>query len=163
MNTRQIENILTGDTYVKPTFQGVYAIDKLPRFDTGSCVFNTAPSVRQSGHWIALFVTETTAEYFDSYGGEPSSSLRRKWRDKLWFSNVVPLQSPLSAVCGHYCVYYLLHRTRGFSMASIESDFGVDVDLNDEMVHKFIENRFDLNTKLLDTEGVINQLAAASV
>lgn len=163
MNTRQIERILKQDFYVNPTFHGVCAIDTLPHFEYGSCVFNTAPSTKKSGHWIALYVTDSTVEYFDSYGREPSRSLKRRWWNKLWCSNVVPLQSPLSAVCGQYCIYYLLHRARGFSMASIVMDFGSDVDLNDEMVHEFIEKRFDLNTKLLDTEGVIRQLAVASI
>ena len=163
MNTQQIERILRQDFYVNPTFHGVYAIDILPHFEYGSCVFNTAPSTEESGHWLALFVTDSTVEYFDSYGGEPPRRLKRRWGNKTWDSNTVPLQSPLSAVCGHYCVYYLLHRARGFPMSSIVMDFGSDVDLNDEMVHKFIEKRFDLNTKLLDTEGVISQLAAAAI
>ena len=48
-------------------------------------------------------------------------------------------------------------------MDSIVMDFGSDVDYNDEMVHEFIESRYDLNTKLIDTEGVIIQLARASI
>ena len=61
------------------------------------------------------------------------------------------------------CIYFLMHKARGFSMDSIVMDFGSDVDYNDEMVHEFIESRYDLNTKLIDTEGVIIQLARASI
>ena len=163
MNTQQIESILKHDCYVAPTFQGVYAIDQLPYFNSGTCVLNTSPSTEETGHWVALFVTDTSIEYFDSYGGEPLTNIKRKWRNKSWLTNPVPLQSPLSAVCGHYCIYYLMHRTRGSTMTSIVMDFGGDVDYNDEMVHDFIESRFDLDTKLIDTEGVIRQLARASI
>ena len=163
MNTQQIECRLKQDLYVSQTFQGVYAIDKLPYFKYGSCVVNTAPSTEKSGHWLALFANDSGIEYFDSYGREPLPTIKRKWKNKTWLSNQILLQSPLSAVCGHYCIYYLLHRARGFPMRSIVMDFGNDVDYNDEMVHKFIETRFELDTKLLDTEGVIRQLARASI
>ena len=163
MNTQEIEYILKHDSYIGPTFHGVYAIDKLPYFKTGTCVINTSPSTEKTGHWVAMFITDTTAEYFDSYGREPLTKLKRRWRNKSWITNPVPLQSPLSAVCGHYCIYFLMHKARGFSMDSIVMDFVSDVDYNDEMVHEFIESRYDLNTKLIDTEGVIIQLARASI
>ena len=163
MNTQQIESILKQDPYVNPTFQGVYAIDELPNFNYGTCILNTSPSTEKNGHWVAMFVTDLDVEYFDSYGGDPLPSLKHRWSNKSWFSNQIPLQSPLSAVCGQYCIYYLLHRVRGFSMSSIVMDFGSNVDCNDEMVYEFIERRFDVDTKLLDTEGVIRQLARASI
>ena len=163
MNTQQIECILKQDPYVNPTFHGVYAIDKLPHFHYGSCILNTSPSSEKTGHWVALFVTDSTVEYFDSYGQDPLPSLKRQWKNKSWLTNEIPLQSPLTAVCGHYCIYYLMCRVRGFTMDSIVMDFGSDVDDNDEMIHEFIESRFDLKTKLVDTEGVIRQLARASI
>lgn len=163
MNTQQIESIMKQDPYVSPTFQGVFAIDELPYFKYGSCILNTSPSTEKNGHWVAMFVTYSDVEYFDSYGGEPLTILKRRWSNKTWFSNQIPLQSPLSAVCGQYCIYYLMHRVRGLSMSSIVMDFGSDVDRNDERVYEFIESRFDVDTKLLDTEGVIRQLARASI
>ena len=163
MNTQQIDSILKHDSRVGPTFHGVYALDELPYFETGTCVINTSPSTEKTGHWVAMFVTDNTAEYFDSYGQEPAINLKRRWWNKSWVTNPVPLQSPLSAVCGHYCIYYLMHKVRGYSMESIVMDFGGDVDYNDEMVHEFIESRFDIKTKLVDTEGVIRQLARASI
>ena len=80
MNTRQIEFILKQDPYVAPSFQGVFARDKIPYFENGSCVINTAPSTQASGHWIALYVTGDIVEYFDSYGGDVLNSWKRKWR-----------------------------------------------------------------------------------
>jgi len=164
MNTQQIESILRQDPYVGASFQGVFACDKIPHFERGSCVINTAPSTQSSGHWIALYVFGDIAEYFDSYGGDVLNSLKRKWRKKTWVNNPIPLQSPLSAVCGQYCIYYLLHRARGLSMTTIVMDFVADVDYNDQAVHRFVQNRYDFDDlKLLDTGGVITQLAKVRV
>ena len=164
MNTQQIESILKHDLYVSPSFHGVFARDQIPYFASGSCIINTAPSTQDSGHWIALYVLEGEAEHFDSYGGDVLKVLKKKWKGKSWMCNPIPLQSPLSAVCGQYCIYYLLHRARGFPMSTIVMDFGNDVDYNDQIVYQFVQNRYELDDlKLLDTEGVITQLAKASV
>ena len=165
MNTQQIEYILLHDPYVGSRFRGVYSWDKVRWFESGMCVINTAPSSQTTGgHWIALNVGADEAEYFDSYGGDVLNSLKRKWRKKTWVNNPIPLQSPLSAVCGQYCIYYLLHRARGLSMASIVMDFAADVDYNDQAVHRFAQNRYDFDgLKLLDTGGIITQLAKVCV
>ena len=79
-------------------------------------------------------------------------------------SNPVPLQSPLSAVCGQYCIYYLYNRARGIDMSSILLDFGCDVDYNDQVVYEFVENRYDIEgLKLLDTDGLLTQLSKARI
>lgn len=164
MNTQQIDSVLRQDPYVEPSFKGVFSWDRVPKFKTGSCVVNTAHSNESSGHWIALYITEHEAEYFDSYGGDVPKTLKRKWKQKSWTSNPTPLQSPLSAVCGQYCIYYLIHRVRGLPLPAITMDFGSDVDYNDQMVYDFVESRYELTgLKILDTEGVITQLARACI
>ena len=82
MNTQQIESILKHDLYVSPSFHGVFARDQIPYFASGSCIINTAPSTQDSGHWIALYVLEGEAEYFDSYGGDVLKVLKKKWKGK---------------------------------------------------------------------------------
>ena len=163
MNTQQIECILRTDRYVGPIFRGVYPLDKIVPFDIGACVMNTSPSTEISGHWVAIYATKNEIEFFDSYGSDPPTKLKKIWQNKTWSSNPIMLQSPLSSVCGQYCLYYLLYRARNYSMASILMDFDTDVDYNDEFVHEFMENRFDIDTKLIDTEGIITQLARARI
>ena len=69
------------------------------------------------------------------------------------------LQSPLTSVCGQYCLYYLLHRARGISLQVILNEFSSDVDWNDQFVYDFIRNRYDfINVNIIDTEAVIQQL-----
>ena len=100
MNTQQIDSVLKQDPHVGSSFRGVFACDQIAYFESGSCVINTAPSTQVSGHWVALYVMGDSVEYFDSYGGDVLKSLKQKWRKKSWVSNPIPLQSPLSAVCG---------------------------------------------------------------
>ena len=164
MNTQQIDYILKRDPFVGSSFRGVFARNLIPNFESGICVVNTSPSRQKSGHWIALYITHDEAEYFDSYGKDVPRFLKNKWKEKSWTSNPVALQSPLSAVCGQYCVYYLLHRARGLSMSRIFANFSNDVDYNDRFVYEFVQNHYDFDDlKLLDTEGFVTQLAKSLV
>ena len=164
MNTLQIENILKKDRYVSPLFRGVYAKDSLPPFKPGAYVVNTDSSKQPGSHWVAVFATHEEEEYFDSYGGPPLSLLKRWVKGKRMTSNPVPLQSPLSAVCGQYCIYYLYNRARGVDISSILLDFGSDVDYNDQLVFDFVESRYEIDKlKLLDSERLITQLSKARI
>lgn len=164
MNTQQIQEILENDQYVGPEFKGVYPIDRLPKSNPGSYVINTAPARHPGQHWVAVYLTPFEVEYFDSYGGDPPVKLKRWWKGKPCTSNPIPLQSPLSSVCGQYCIYYLLHRCRGIEIPTMLMDFGSDVDYNDQMIYDFVQDRYDIQTlKLLDTEGIVTQLARARI
>ena len=78
--------------------------------------------------------------------------------------NPIPLQSPLTSVCGQYCIYYLLHRARCIDLRTLLMDFGPDVDDNDKLVYDFVENRYGLDgLTVVDTDKVISQLAQARV
>lgn len=44
------------------------------------------------------------------------------------------------AVCGHYCLFYLMLRCRGMSMSDITKHFTVNYNVNDEF--EFINHRF---------------------
>ena len=141
---------------------GSIRLNRLPSIRDGVYVVNTAPHNHPGLHWIALFVKDGVIEYFDSYGGDPPSTLRRWGKKKQWMSNPIPLQSPLTSVCGQYCLYYLFHRARGIDMTTLLMDFVADVDDNDKLVYDFVEDRCDLkHLTMVDTENVICQLARA--
>ena len=162
MNSQQLVSVLKQDRYTAPLFRGVYPINRLPLICEGLYVVNTAPHTHPGLHWIALFVKDGTMEYFDSYGGDPPPTLRRWGKKRGWVSNPIPLQSPLTSVCGQYCLYYLFHRARGIDMTTLLMDFGADVDDNDKLVYDFEEDRYDLkHLTMVDTENVISQLARA--
>ena len=164
MNTTQLSTVLNQDEYVGTIFRGVYPIDRLPTIRDGAYVINTAPHNHEGLHWLAILIKNDNIEYFDSYGGEPSVKLLRWGKKKQWMINPIPLQSPLTSVCGQYCIYYLLHRARGIDLRTLLMDFGSDVDDNDKLVYDFVEDRYELDgPTMLDTNKVISQLAQSRV
>ena len=161
MNTRQLTKLLVNDPYVKPLFKGVFAKDELRYFKKGACVINTSPSTEKTGHWTALWI-DKDIEFFDSYGHSPPSFIKKIWKKHKWIHNEKQLQSPLSAVCGQYCIYYLLLRARDIDMETIISDFDENVDRNDQYVFDFIDDRYVLDDlTLVDTPGFLSQIARA--
>ena len=57
---------------------------------------------------------------------------RRKGRDDRH------LQSAISRFCGHYCIFYCLHRCRGSSVNAVVGKLTLDTGLNDYLIHKYI-------------------------
>ena len=135
MNTAQIDSALKQDPVTNKKFCGVFASDKLPQtIETYPCGFvaNTDPSYKPGTHWVAFyFVSKEKGEFFDSYR-YPPNHYKRSFKDFLdkhsydWNFNDRKLQSNWSDVCGQYCIFYLGHRARGFSMKKIVQLFGND-------------------------------------
>lgn len=144
MDTQQIETILQGDPCARGVFAGVFPCDRLPRSIKhlpSGYVWNTAP-YDTDGHWVALFVDERgNGEFFDSFGLEPLQKSFIRFLNKhctSWTFNETRLQGLTSHVCGQYCIFYLLHRCRGFSLETIVHMFGQCFEDNDVLVHDFV-------------------------
>ena len=163
MNSEQLISILKQDPYTASIFRGVYLINHLPPIQNGIYVTNTAPDTHPGLHWVALFVIDNSIEYFDIYG-DPPTTLHRWGKKKQWIINPIPLQSPLTLVCGQYCLYYLLHHIWGINMINLLMDFDADVDHNGKLVYDFVEERYDLeHLTLVNNGNVISQLTGARV
>ena len=100
---------------------GVFARDKLPD-DLNSkrpfaLILNSDPSDKPGQHWLAMYGPATgPIEFFDSYALPPSVYALNTFA--LTYSRT-PLQSPTSAVCGHYCLFFLYIRSHGNSFQTI--------------------------------------------
>lgn len=119
-----------------PFFEGVFALDELPKHALlnlpALIVCNTAYSKSPGEHWVCFFVEDMCVEYFDSYGCPPSNVsllnfISVQGGDGRRF-NTRCLQSVDSTTCGKYVTTYLLHRCSGGSMESYVSAFGEDAD-----------------------------------
>ena len=145
MDTLEIEQVLSYDAHVKPQWGGVFANNHLP-LDVNypsALVVNTDPCTEPGEHWVAIYFTpDVQGEYFDSYGLPPTSKVKRFLGKKAWhvIYNGVQLQGLVSSTCGHYCLFYLLHRCRNYSMADIVNMFGSDTAQNDAHVRDCIED-----------------------
>jgi len=70
MNTREIEGVLRR-ARVKD-FVGVFSADTLPS-EHYLLVVNTDDSHKPGRHWVCMWVSDGSGEYFDSFG-EPSTA-----------------------------------------------------------------------------------------
>jgi len=52
------------------------------------------------------------------------------------------LQSKDTTVCGQYCLFYLMCRTRGYSLYQITDLFTENFNLNDQFVYNVIDEQF---------------------
>ena len=149
MDSLEIARILKQDRFTKHYFRGVFACDKLPRRHVprpSAFVVNTDPSDKPGQHWVAIYISQNgEGEYFDSYGQKPSlpqvKSFLKKNASSTDYSHR-SLQGPLSAVCGQYTIFFLLHRCRGLSMTKITRLFSSDKFDNDIAVNDFIREHF---------------------
>ena len=130
-------------------FDDVYSVDTLPTRPHGLLVCNLDPSDRPGSHWVAIYVDSygSRAEYFDSFGKEPNNTIKSyldRW-SKHWTYNCRQLQSVVSLLCGHYCIYFCMLRNSGLTMCEIVSTFSTDTAFNDIHVHAFVCRRLLTN------------------
>lgn len=110
--------------------RGVYPIDRLPhRKMCGGYIINTDEHDEPGEHWVAVFVNTRGTDYFDSYGRPPIDKRILKFLGSNVSYNSRMLQGPTSRVCGHYCVYFIKHRSKGWSAERIINSFPRQSDL----------------------------------
>ena len=129
MDAAELTILVNHDRTLSRTFQGVLAYDEIPNSVSSypaSYIINTDSKNERGEHWVAVyFETQAKAEIFDSYGLHPYGQIylfakrnaSRVFYNKLW------LQSPMSDVCGVYCIYFLYWRAHGRSLGAILNDF----------------------------------------
>ena len=146
MDTQQIARLLAKDPRTKSIFRGVVPKDGLPMtIDVLPVAFvcNTDDGDETGEHWIALYVdADGHGDYFCSYGLPPRHAAFRTFMNNHcteWTHNVKRLQSPLSNVCGHYCVAYLLLRCIVVPMRTFVNMFGTDLVANDCRVFDWVK------------------------
>lgn len=132
MNGGQLTQHLLSDLYARRTFRGVFPRDRLLlRVNTrypSAYVINTARHGGPGEHWVVVWLDRGgRGEYVDSYGLPPfhrdiETFLRRHCARGFHFSPRL-LQGVLSMTCGPYCVYYVLKKSREFSMERVLSIF----------------------------------------
>lgn len=145
MNTHQIMDILLNDKDMRNQYGGVWAANALksPRKITRPKLYivNTDESNLPGSHWVLFYIPrEGYPEFFDSLGRKPYDYHPYFERfllsyDKSYMQNVKRLQNYESTLCGAYCIFYAVHRCKGYSMRAI--------------VHKFESNTLKQNDALI--------------
>ena len=127
MNTLQILNVLKNDPFTKSVFTDVLPSNLLPnqiQKKPRGYILNVDTSNGSGTHWISIY-----SRNFETFLEDQSSTFT--WNEKT-------LQSPWSRVCGKYCLFYALHRSRNISMSTIVNMFTHRRDWNDTLFRNFI-------------------------
>ena len=137
MDSYQLLSILHQDLYAMDT--EVISRDFLPSSGEGGYIMNSDASNKPGRHWVALYFPRNEAvEFVDSLGHPPEYYNITTWN--YYKYNMIKLQSDQSQSCGYFCLYYIIHRSRGRSMETIMKDFTSDLYKNEKTVRTFISN-----------------------
>jgi len=133
-------------------FIGVFAADKIPQqlyFYPCCFIANTDPSFMQGTHWTAVFVDRNgNIEYFDSYGRQPLSPQMKHFCGLGYRYNPYMIQSAYSALCGHFCIFYLVYRCRGISQENVLNMFNLNnLTYNECKVQNFVKFNPNVHAK----------------
>lgn len=133
-------------------YTAVCAIDQLKyiRSESFSIIVNNEPSTSPGMHWIALHKPQhaNVVEFFDSfalptkfYGKEIQCFLQKN--GTYVETSTAQYQSDLSNVCGNFCLYFLVLRSKGVSFTNVLSSFSLtNLKHNDELVTHFVSKNY---------------------
>jgi hypothetical protein len=146
LSTSDIHKEIYKDTYAKRIFKGVFPRDKLPHLDTyhSSFIVNTHPSTYPGEHWLAFYFDKSKhCEFFDSFGFSLEFYGFKKYITRYSTSNrsnLMQIQDIDSIACGYYCIYFILLKSRGFSLEHISRLFSEsNFILNDYLISHILK------------------------
>ena len=98
----------------EPTFNGVYSRDNFPERSSTDKIKDGAYLINLDGysdigtHWIALYVNNRTATYFDSFGIEYIPKEFGSFiNNKSIRENIFRIQAYDSVMCGCFCIGFI--------------------------------------------------------
>ena len=118
----------------EPTFNGVFSRDNLPNNirprGLGSAVKNGAYVINLDEyhdigtHWVALYVNNKIAIYFDSFGVEHMRKEIMKFiARKRIIRNINRIQAYDSIMCGYFCIGFINFMFNGKSLTDYTNLF----------------------------------------
>ena len=141
LSTDEIYKILKNDEFANENFKKVVPFDCLPsRPDyPSSFVVNTDPKGQKGEHWLAIYYDKSgECTFFDSFGNGPNFFGLEKYINRTSTKcdfNKMQIQSIFSNTCGYYCIYFLLLKSRGFSLKQIQNLFSkTNFNMNDYLI-----------------------------
>ena len=90
-------------------FKGVFTRDNLrDKIKDGAYVINLDEYSGVGSHWVALYVNNKTATYFDSFGVEHFPKEIEKFiNNKNIVANIYRVQNYDSIMCGYFCIGFI--------------------------------------------------------
>lgn len=138
-------------------FVDVVSSDTLPpeAVSRRPCAYiaNTAPAQNPGEHWVCFYFNKLPPhEYFDSYGGEPPKHFKHFLERNDFKRNTRLIQHPSTTVCGQYCLYFILMRSKGIPFESFVNNFSkTDLLNNDATVNRAVEAYYKIKKNIFQT------------
>ena len=166
MDNTEISKILLKNSRTCENFNGVYALNTLPRQGRyGYYVINLDSSYQRGSHWVAIKISRDKSKniYFDSYGFSPAHVKLIKFLRNNDIFNTRRLQHPLSTTCGQWCIYFIWRSCQGLNFRKMFLPFRENKYLvNDHILNIVMQKHFKIKTKVIDKKFLLHQIAANS-
>ena len=107
----------------------------------GAYVINLDKCKNTGTHWIALFVKNNEAIYFDRFGIEHIPNEINKFiGNKNIKSNIFRLQACDSIMCGYYCIEFINYILKGKTLLDYTNLFSSnDFKKNDQVIKRIFK------------------------
>ena len=128
-------------------FLGVYPCDISPNTNNKpvfAVIFNLSKHNEEGTHYVAIFVTQNSVTYFDSFGKKCTNSDIKKFIlphkvNKKFISNSIQVQHDESNFCGFFSLAFILSQVLNISLKKFLKLFTRgNLLLNDDIVTKYI-------------------------
>ena len=109
----------------KPRFNGVYSSDNLPKIKDGAYVINLDDYSNIGTHWVALYVHNNDATYFDSFDVEHILKEIKTFIDRSLSitTNIFRIQAYDSIMCGYFCIGFIDFLLAGKTLTEFTNRF----------------------------------------
>ena len=121
----------------KPTFNGVYSRDNLnDKIKDDAYVINLDECHDIETYWVALFVNNKSATYFDSFGVKHIPKEIMKFiGNKSIITNIFRIQAYDSVMRGYFCIGFIDFMFNGNSLTDFTNLFAPnDFKKNDDII-----------------------------
>ena len=133
-----LTNFKTQKYYQNETrFNGVYSRDSLPKkIKNGAYEINLDECADVGTHWIALYVKNNEATFFDTFGVEyVSKRIIHFIGHKNIKTNIFRIQANNSIMCGYFCIGFIDFMLANKNLIDYTSLFSpYDFKKNDDMI-----------------------------
>ena len=128
----------------EPRFNGVYSTENFPdKIKDGAYVINLDEYSDIGTHWIALYVNNKTATYFDSFGVEHiPKKIKIFINNKNIIANINRVQNYDSIMCDYFCIGLINLMFKGKSFTDFTNLFSPNnFKKNDNIILNYFLNK----------------------
>jgi hypothetical protein len=112
----------------------------------GGYIINLMDSGGGGSHWVALWIQDNNAVYFDSFGKIYPYDVKKFIKNKKFYYNTDQIQHLQQESCGYFCIFFLYmmnsnkHLYARTLLNRFINLFSDDESDNDNILQKYLKN-----------------------